>query len=210
MEEYRVWIHTLLLGQSAYAHVRILSRSNTAGFKRLQRVLRWRQSCRASALILTSLKCHSLRPAGRTSDFQFQLTSLRVFTLPRSLKRRCLHSRGSRGTPPFNWHRERERDVLTFHDNRQSFRTISIALLRCATPVQSTKYERVDGNSTGLLGTQSGVKHIGRQTQWQTSTCTFGGRNRLSATHRSPSRSHNSARKQLQSPRSTPWVVEWS
>ena len=39
------------------------------------------------------------------------------------------------------------------------------ALLHCATPVQSTKYGRVDGNSTGLFGTQRGAKHIGRQTQ---------------------------------------------
>ena len=87
----------------------------TAGIKRLQKVLWWRQSCRASTPTLTSSKRHSLRPAGRTSDFQFQLTSLRVFTLPSSLKRCYLHSRESRGTPPFNWHRERERDVQTFH-----------------------------------------------------------------------------------------------
>ena len=53
------------------------------------------------------------------------------------------------------------------------------ALFHCATPVKSTKCERVDGNSTGLFGTQRGTKHIGRQTQWQTPTCTFGGRDKL-------------------------------
>ena len=34
------------------------------------------------------------------------------------------------------------------------------ALLHCATPVQSTKYRRVDGNPTGLFGTHRGAKHI--------------------------------------------------
>ena len=121
MEEFWVWIPLFPLGQSAYAHVRTLSRSTTAGFKRLQRVLWWRQSCRASTLTLTSSKRLSLHPAGRTSDFQFQLTSLRVFTLPSSLKRRCLHSRESRGTPSFNWHREREGYVQTFYTDVRAF-----------------------------------------------------------------------------------------
>ena len=53
------------------------------------------------------------------------------------------------------------------------------ALLHCATPVQSTKYGRVDRNSTSLFGTQRDTKHIGRQTQWQTPTYTFDGRNKL-------------------------------
>ena len=107
--------HTLL-GQSAYAHVRILSRSNPAGFKLLQRVLRWRQSCRASTLTLSSSKRHSLDPAGRTSDFQFQLTSLRMFTLPSYIGVDFVELR-----PSFNWHRERERDVQTFHTIGRAF-----------------------------------------------------------------------------------------
>ena len=115
------------------------------------------------------------------SDFQFRLTNLRVFTLPSSLKRRCPHPRGSRGTPPFQLAQRKGEDVLTFHTIIKAFLTTSIALLHCATPVQSTKYERVDGNSTGLFGTQRGAKHIGRQTQWQTPTCTYGGRNKLDA-----------------------------
>ena len=41
----------------------------------------------------------------------------------------------------------------------------SKALLHCATPVQSAKYGRVDGNPTGLFGTHHGAKHIGRQIQ---------------------------------------------
>ena len=53
------------------------------------------------------------------------------------------------------------------------------ALLQCATPVQSTKCGRLDRNSTSLFGTQRDTKHIGRQTQWQTPTCTFDGRNKL-------------------------------
>ena len=145
-KNFGVWIPTLPLGQSAYAHVRILSRSNIAGFKRLQRVLWWRQSCRASTLTLTSSKRHSLRPAGRTSDFQFQSTSLRVFTLPSSLKRCCPHRRGHRGTPPLQLAQRKGKGRIYISRNRQSFLTTSSALLHCATPVQSTKYERVDGD----------------------------------------------------------------
>ena len=48
-----------------------------------------------------------------------------------------------------------------------------------------TKYGRVDVNSTRLFGTQRGAKHIGRQTQWQTPTYTFGGRNKLYPTNAS-------------------------
>ena len=77
---------------------------------------------------------------------------------------------------PLNWLREREIRRIDLSRNRQCFLTTSSALLHCATPIQSTKYERVGGNSTNLFRTQRGVKHIGRQTQWQTSTCTFGGR----------------------------------
>ena len=47
------------------------------------------------------------------------------------------------------------------------------ALLNTTTPMQSTKFRRVDRNSTGLYRTQRGTKHIGRQTQWQTPTYTF-------------------------------------
>ena len=144
-------------------------------------LLRWRQPSRASTRTLTSSKRHSLRPAGRTSDFQFQLTPLRVFTLPSSLKRRCPHRRGYRGTPPFQLAQIKGKTRTDLSHNRQSFLITSSALLHCATPVQSTQYERVDGNSTYLFGTQRGVRHIGRQTQWQTSTCTFGGRNKLNA-----------------------------
>ena len=169
-------------GQSAYAHVRILSRSNTAGFKR-----------RASALILTSSKCHSLRPAGRTSDFQFQWTTLRVFTLPSSLKQRCPHRRGYRGTPPFQLAQRKGKGRVDLSRNRQSFLTTSSARRQCNQP------------STNVL-MEIRRACLGHRVVLRTS----GGRNRLSATHRSPSRSHNSARKQLQSPRSTPSVMEWS
>ena len=62
-------------------------------------------------------------------------------------------------------------------DNSHAF-TIK-ALLHCATPVPSTKYGRVDVNSTKLFGTHRGAKHIGRQTQWQTPTYTFDGQNEL-------------------------------
>ena len=146
VKEYRVWIHTLPVGQSAYAHVRIFSRSNTAGFKRLQRVLWWRQSCRASTLTLTFSKRHSLCPVGRPSDVQFQSTSLRVFTLPSSLKRCCPHWRGHRGTPPFQLAQREGKARMDLSCNRQSFLTTSSALLHCATPVQPTNYERVDGD----------------------------------------------------------------
>ena len=129
VEEFWVWIPTLSLGQRAYAHVRILSRSNTAGFKRLQRVLRWCQFCRASTLTLTSSKRHSLRPAGRTSGFQFQLTSLRVFTLPKNLKRRCPHRRGYDGTLPFQLAQRKGKGRIDLSRNRQSFLTTSSALL---------------------------------------------------------------------------------
>ena len=101
------------------------------------------------------------------------MTSLRVFTLPSSLKRRCPHRRGYRGTPPFQLAQRKGKGRIDLSRNRQSFLTTSSAMLHCATPVQSTKYERVDGNSTNLFGTQRGVRHIKRQTQWQTSTCMF-------------------------------------
>ena len=53
------------------------------------------------------------------------------------------------------------------------------ALLHCTTPIQSTKQGQIDGNPTGLFGTHHGAKHIGSQIQWQSPTCTFGGRNKL-------------------------------
>ena len=103
--------------------------------QRLQRVLRWRQPCRASTLTLPSSKRYSLRPAGRTSDFQFQLNSLRVFTPTNSLKRRCPHPRGSRGTPPIQLAQRMGKRRTDLSHNRQSFLTTSSALLHCATPV---------------------------------------------------------------------------
>ena len=47
------------------------------------------------------------------------------------------------------------------HGSSEISLTSFSALLHWATPVQSTKYERVDGNSTGLFGTQRGAKHFG-------------------------------------------------
>ena len=71
----------------------------------------------------------------------FVTTSLRVFTLPSSLKRRCPHRRGYRGTPPFQLAQRKGKGCIDLSRNRQSFLTTSSALLHCATPMQSTKYD---------------------------------------------------------------------
>ena len=140
------------------------------GSKRLQRVLRWRQSCRASALILTSSKCHSLRPAGRTSDFQFQLTSLQIFTLPSSLKTTLSTSAWISWNSALQLAQRKEKRRIDLSRNRQSFLTTSSARRQCNQPSTNVLMEI----RRACLGHRSGVKHIGRQTQWQTSTCTVG------------------------------------
>ena len=56
---------------------------------------------------------------------------------------------------------EQDKERTANITNRQSFLTSCSALLHCTTPVQATKVERVDGNLTGLFGTQRGAKRFG-------------------------------------------------
>ena len=108
-----------------------------------------------------------------------------MFTLPSSLKRRCPPPRGSRGTPPFQLDQRKGERRTDLSHNRQSFLATSSALLHCATPVQSTKYESLMEIRRACLGhivvpSTSGARPSGRRVRWPKQVeCLNGGRHGL-------------------------------
>ena len=104
---------------------------------------------------------------------------------PLEIKKEC------RDTKPLKTHiTAKYRSTVSVHSphqlqrhlqQHQACRASTLTLAPSKRSISKRQYNQpsfdvVDGNSTSVFRTQCGTKHIGRQTQWQTPTCTFGRR----------------------------------